>query len=107
MQLVFALAIGALFASGVHLVLRRDLIFVAFGIGLLGGAINLLVLATGRVSRMQPAFAGDGVTSADVGNPIPQAFVLTAIVIGFAMVTLVLALARRSARVLGSTDPDG
>ncbi len=97
MLVIFAIVLGVLFGGGVSLVLRRDLIAVAFGLGLIGTAVNVLLLVAGRVRHMRPPVLDDGVGGAAVGNPLPQAFVLTAIVIGFGVLTLVFALARRSA----------
>jgi multicomponent Na+:H+ antiporter subunit C len=101
-QLLLAITIGVLIACGISLVLRRDLTFVALGIGLLGSGVNLLLLVAGR-ARGAPALVTDGAAGEAVANPLPQAFVLTAIVIGFAVVALVLAVARR----VGARPVDG
>ena len=95
MHFVLALLIGVLFACGLHLAQRRDLFTVALGIGLMGSAINVLILVLGRLHGTAPALATDTGAVTDTGNPLPQAFVLTAIVIGFAFVAFLLALAKR------------
>ena len=98
MLVIFALTIGALFACGVYLLLRRDLIAVAFGFGAVGTAVNALILVAARARPMQPTLIDDARAGAELGNPLPQAFVLTAIVIGVAVVTLLLSLSRQPDR---------
>lgn len=94
-----ALAVFATVAAGVYLALSRDLLRCVIGVSLIGAAANLVVFAAGRVGTMQPPVipAGESVLSAAV-NPLPQALVLTAIVIGFALTcfSLVLVLALKS-----------
>lgn len=94
-----ALAVFATVAAGVYLALSRDLLRCVIGVSLIGAAANLVVFAAGRVGTMQPPVipAGEAVLSAAV-NPLPQALVLTAIVIGFALTcfSLVLVLALKS-----------
>jgi multicomponent Na+:H+ antiporter subunit C len=83
-----ALSIGLLAAAGVYLVLQRGMIRIILGFVLLTHAVNLLIIAAGGVSRREAPFIG-GEPSA-MADPLPQAFVLTAIVIAFA-ITVVLA----------------
>ncbi|SCX09875.1 sodium:proton antiporter [Candidatus Aquiluna sp. UB-MaderosW2red] len=83
-----ALSIGFLAAAGVFLVLQRGMIRIILGFVLLTHAVNLLIIAAGGVARRDAPFA-DGDTSM-AADPLPQAFVLTAIVIAFA-ITVVLA----------------
>jgi multicomponent Na+:H+ antiporter subunit C len=94
-----ALAVFALVAAGVYLALSRDLLRCVIGVSLIGAAANLVMFAAGRVGTMVPPVIPEGETvlSAAV-NPLPQALVLTAIVIGFALVcfSLVLVLALKS-----------
>lgn len=101
---LLALAIGVCGGAAVWLILARDLLRVVVGLALAGTAVNLFVLMAGRVGAGLPAILADGETvlAATAANPLPQALVLTAIVIGFAFVcfalVLVLAiLARRPA----------
>lgn len=94
MSTALALAAGALFAVGTYLVLKRRLTQVVLGIGLLGHGANLVILGSaGRPG--EPAFIGSGDTGAFL-DPLPQALVLTAIVITFAVTAFLLALAYRS-----------
>ena len=94
-----AAAVFATVAAGVYLALSRDLLRCVIGVSLIGAAANLVVFAAGRVGTVVPPVipAGESVLSAAV-NPLPQALVLTAIVIGFALVcfSLVLVLALKS-----------
>ena len=94
-----ALTIGVLAAAGVYLVLQRGLIRIIFGFILLTHAVNLLIIAAGGVARRDaPFFGGDTSAAADA---LPQAFVLTAIVIAFAITVVLATLA-----VVGRGDDD-
>lgn len=96
-----ALAIGATVAAGVYLALSRDLLRCVIGVSLIGAAANLVVFAAGRVGTMAPpVIAGSETVLTAAANPLPQALVLTAIVIGFALtcfsLVLVLAVKQRT-----------
>ena len=108
MQLLLALLAGVLFAAGVYLVLRRNLLRMVFGLVLLSNAVNLLVLSMGRVIRVGPPLIPYGAEApvAAYANPLPQALVLTAIVIGFGLVSFALVLVYRSFVTLGSVEAD-
>jgi multicomponent Na+:H+ antiporter subunit C len=94
---VLATAIGAMVAAGVYLVLGRDLLRVVIGVSLIGAAANLSFFVAGRVGTMIPPVVplGETLLAPDAANPLPQALVLTAIVIGMALTffSLVLVLA--------------
>ena len=108
MQTLLALLAGVLFAAGVYLVLRRNLLRMVFGLVLLSNAVNLLVLSMGRVARVPPPLVAYG-AEAPAGayaNPLPQALVLTAIVIGFGLVSFALVLVYRAFFTLGSVEAD-
>jgi multicomponent Na+:H+ antiporter subunit C len=88
-----ALAVGVLVAGGVYLILQRGLIRVAFGFVLLGHAVNVLLVSAGGMARRGAPLAAH--TPPDqAADPLPQAFVLTAIVITFGITVYLLALAR-------------
>lgn len=108
MQTLLALLAGVLFAAGVYLVLRRNLLRMVFGLVLLSNAVNLLVLGMGRVVRVGPPLvpAGADAPVQAYANPLPQALVLTAIVIGFGLVSFALVLVYRSFVTLGSVESD-
>jgi multicomponent Na+:H+ antiporter subunit C len=90
MTLLLAIAAAVLCSCGTYLVLQRQLSRIVIGVGLLGhGANTLLILSAG--GRGRPPFGGG-----DVTDPLPQALVLTAIVITFGVIAFLLALAYRS-----------
>ena len=90
-----AIAVGLLVAGGVYLILQRSLIRVVIGFVLLGHAVNVLVLSAGGMDRRGLPLIGRGDPAA-AADPLPQAFVLTAIVITFGITVYLLALARAS-----------
>lgn len=93
MELAFALVIGALTGSGVYLLLKARTFSVVMGLTLLSYGVNLFLFSSGRlVAGGQPII---GSTEA-YSDPLPQALVLTAIVIGFAMTAFVVVLSLRS-----------
>lgn len=93
MELVFAMVIGALTASGVYLLLRARTFPVIMGLTLLSYGVNLFLFATGRLATGQQPVIG---TAEAYSDPLPQALVLTAIVIGFAMTAFLVVLALRN-----------
>jgi len=86
---VIALTIFLLVTVGVYLLLHRSLLRVAFGLACLAHGVNFLVLSAGRWGEAPLVEAG--VRAVDVGDPVPQAFVLTAIVIAMAFTLYLLA----------------
>ena len=98
--LLIASAVGVLVAGGVYLLLRARSFEVVLGLTLLSYATNLLIFAAGRPVIGKPPILAQGIpaTLARHTDPLPQALVLTAIVIAFAMtaVTLVLAILSRA-----------
>lgn len=105
MEMIVASAIGILTACGVYLLLRGRSFPVVVGLTLLSYAVNLFLFATGRLKTHQPPLILPGAT--DFTDPLPQALVLTAIVIGFAMTAFVIILAFRAYLELGSDRVDG
>jgi multicomponent Na+:H+ antiporter subunit C len=97
---VLPLLAGFLFAAGTYLILQRPLTRILLGLALLGHGANLLLLAAGGRAG-DPPFA-DGAGTGSSADPLPQALVLTAIVITFAVTTFLAALAYRSYRLTGS-----
>ncbi len=101
MSWALALAAGAIVAAGVYLALSRHLLRVVVGVSLVGAAANLVLLAMARATSPEPPVirAGEQVLASGV-DPLPQALVLTAIVIGFSLtcfsLVLVLAIAQRT-----------
>ncbi|MBX6749389.1 MAG: NADH-quinone oxidoreductase subunit K [Micromonosporaceae bacterium] len=94
-----AIAVGVLVAAGVFLILGRSLVRVAFGFILLGHAVNLLLMAAGGLGRRGvPILGPDGGPPPATADPLPQAFVLTSIVISFGTTVYLLGLARTQRR---------
>jgi multicomponent K+:H+ antiporter subunit C len=90
MEFLYSSAIGLLVAAGVYLVLRRRTFPVILGLSFLTYAVNLFLFASGRLVRNQPPLLNEVSTYAD---PLPQALVLTAIVISFGMTAVIVMLA--------------
>ncbi|MCK9488805.1 MAG: Na+/H+ antiporter subunit C [Xanthomonadales bacterium] len=97
MEFAFASAIGVLTAAGVYLLLRSRSFDVILGLTLLSYATNLLIFSSGRLVTGKPPVLRPGVDPilANFTDPLPQALVLTAIVISFAMTAVILVLAMR------------
>lgn len=91
MTLAFALAAGVLAGSGAYLALKRDLLRVVAGIVLIANAANLTLMASGRTRGASPILPVEG----EVSDPLVQAMTLTALVIGFAVIALLLSLVYR------------
>jgi multicomponent Na+:H+ antiporter subunit C len=101
MSLIVLTVAALLFATGTYLILQRSLTRVIFGLGLVSNGANLLIiLSAGRAGG--PPVLSDGVAAAAVSDPLPQAMVLTAIVITFGVTAFLLALALRSFLLTGS-----
>lgn len=109
MEIILALAIGILFASGVWLVLRPRSFQVITGLLLLSYAVNLFIFITGRLSVNKPPLTLDetALDPALYADPLPQALVLTAIVIGFATTALYLVVLLGSRGLTGTDHVDG
>lgn len=103
MEALFAVALGVLSASGVYLLLRGHTFPVVLGLTLLSYAVNLFLFAMGRLTG-GVAVIGQ---SANPADPLPQALVLTAIVIGFAMTAFLVVLALRGLAEQGNDHVDG
>ena len=108
MEIVLALGIGTLAGCGVWLILRPRTFQVIIGLSLLSYAVNLFILAmgrleTGRAPVLAPRGTGDSQLFTD---PVPQALVLTAIVIGFGLLAFSLVLAHRVHETVGTDDVD-
>jgi multicomponent Na+:H+ antiporter subunit C len=107
-EVVLALASGVLYAAGIYLMLRRRLAQLIIGLGLLSNGTNLLIFTAGGLTRARPPVVPDGAQSLvePYADPVPQALVLTAIVIGFGLLAFSLVLAHRVHAVVGSDDVD-
>lgn len=105
MSPIIALAVAVGVGAGIYLTLSRDLVRCVVGLAILGGAVNLGVLASGRLGPLGPPLVLEGEERLRAApDPLPQALVLTAIVISFALLCLSLALAARLRREAGHGD---
>jgi len=105
MEALLALVIGVLTACGVYLALRGRTFPVVLGLTLLSYAVNLFLFAMGRLAIGRPPIITEAAGA--YTDPLPQALVLTAIVIGFAMTAFVIMLALKARAELGSDHVDG
>lgn len=91
MEFILALIIGILFTAAVYLILSKSLLQIVFGTTLLSHGAHLLLLTMGGLGASSPPVIADGVT--DYADPLPQALILTAIVISFGVTAFILVLA--------------
>ena len=103
LEFLLASAIGLLVATGVYLILRARTFPVVLGLAMIGYAVNLFLFAMGRVQMSSPAILTNATR---VTDPLPQALVLTAIVIGFATIAFIVQLALRSRYETGTDHVD-
>lgn len=107
MEIVLAILVGVLYTAGVYMVLRRSILKFIVGMIFLGNATNLLVFIASGIVAGQPAFVGPNTDPAVVlSDPLPQALVLTAIVIGFGIMVFTLALKYKFFETTGTDDLD-
>ena len=108
MQTLCAGLVGVMVAASVYLILDRNLIRFIFGLILAGNAINLLIFAVGRLDSQRPPLIPDSATALQgpFANALPQALILTAIVIGFALLSFIFVLFYRAYQELGTVDTE-
>jgi multicomponent Na+:H+ antiporter subunit C len=107
MELVLAVVAGVLYATGLYLMLRRRLAQLIIGLGLLSNGSNVLILSAAGVTRAKAALITDaGIPLEPFADPVPQALILTAIVIGFGVLAFSLVLAHRVHHSTASDDID-
>lgn len=109
MEIILAVGIGVLTGSGVWLLLRPRTFQVIIGLSLISYAVNLFIFGMGRLRTGAPPILHDGVVDATSRyvDPLPQALVLTAIVISFAMTALFLVVLLASRGLTGTDHVDG
>ena len=105
MEMLVSILIGVMTASAVYLLLRARIFPVVLGLSLLGYAVNILLFASGRLQLDSAPLVEHGL--AQLPDPLPQALVLTAIVIGFGMTAFLVVLALRALHELGDDRMDG
>jgi multicomponent Na+:H+ antiporter subunit C len=99
---------GLFFAAAIYLMLSRHIVRILIGVALLGNAVNLLLFVAGRVTREVPPVitSGDTLPTA-AANPLPQALILTAIVISFSFFAFLMVLGYRAWQALATDDTTG
>lgn len=108
MDFVLAALVGCFAAVGIYLLLSRSVIRMLLGLTVLGNGVNLLIFTSGRLTREAAPIvpAGLDAPAGPIANPLPQALILTAIVIGFAMFSFLLVLAFRTYQTLDADNTD-
>ena len=108
METVLAFIIGGLYASGIYLMLRRSLVKLVIGLVLLSHGANLLIFTIGGLTRAVAPIVAKGETqpATPFADPLPQALILTAIVISFGVTAFAVVLLQRAYQAVGSDDLD-
>lgn len=108
MEILGALVVGGLYAGGIYLLLRPSPVKLIIGLGMLSNAVNLLIFVAGGLTRGQPPLVEAEALrpAAPFADPLPQALILTAIVIAFGVLAFTLVLFRRAAETLGMDNLD-
>lgn len=106
MEVELALVVGSLYAAGLYLMMRRSIVKLVIGLALLGHAANLLLFTMGRLMRNHPPVIreGEAALTGLFADPIPEALILTAIVIGFGIQAFAIVLIRRTHEVANTDD---
>ena len=108
MSALYALVAAALFGCGLYMVLSRNVVRLLLGLSLVSTAVNLMIFQAGRIRSVQPPLIPPGANQlGESADPLPQALILTAIVIGFALTVMLAALALRSYRDRGTLVNEG
>lgn len=108
MEIVWSGVVGVIVAAGIYLMLEKHILRLLFGIMLLSSAVNLAIFTAGRLTPGEPPLISDNAVLPPVGaaNPLPQALILTAIVIGFGLLIFALMLFYRAYKETGTADVD-
>jgi multicomponent Na+:H+ antiporter subunit C len=105
-DVIYAATIGLLFAIGVFQLLRRDLIKAVMGFGILFTGVNLFFLAAGAFDGIVPPFTQNVENGLQTSDPLVQSLILTAIVVSFGTISLLLAMVNISSRRYSTIDSD-
>lgn len=108
MTVLLSIVTGLLYAAGIYMMLRRSMVKLIIGLGLLGHATNLLIFTVGGLLRGAVPIVPLGQTTptTPITDPLPQALILTAIVIGFGVQAFAIVLLKRTWQSTGSEDVD-
>lgn len=108
METILAFVIGGLYAAGLYLMMRRSLVKLVIGLALLSNGANLLIFTAAGLTRARPPLipAGASYLTEPFADPLPQALILTAIVIGFGVLAFTLVLVHRVYQTVGTDNLD-
>lgn len=108
MEILLAITTGILYAAGIYMMLRRSMVKLILGLILLGNGVNLLIFLLGRITKGKPPIIPEETkVSEDLfADPVPQALILTAIVISFGLQSFAIILVKRAYKVLKTDDLD-
>ena len=108
MLVPLAVVIGSLYAVGLYLMMRRSIVKLLIGLSLLTTAANLLIFTAAGLTRGRPPVipSGQAALQPPYADPLPQAMILTAIVIGFGVLAFAVVLVHRVVQVVGTDDLD-
>ncbi|HUH47175.1 MAG TPA: Na+/H+ antiporter subunit C [Arenibacter sp.] len=108
MELLLVVLIGTLYASGIYLILKRSMVRLLLGIILLGNGTNVLIFLLGNIVKGKPPIIGPDLKMlGDIyADPIPQALILTAIVISFGLTSFAIVLLKRVYALINTDDLD-
>jgi multicomponent Na+:H+ antiporter subunit C len=108
MEILLAIITGLLYGTGVYMILRRSLVKLIIGLILLGNGANILIFLVGRVVKGKPPIIPEGSTVLldTYADPVPQALILTAIVISFGLQAFAIVLIKRAYKVVKTDDLD-
>jgi multicomponent Na+:H+ antiporter subunit C len=108
MELALAALVGVLTTCAIYMMLSGNMVRFIFALALLSNAVNLVIFAAGRLTWAAPPLIKDGAyaPAGDVANALPQALILTAIVIGFGLLAFTLVLVHRTHQALGTAEAD-
>jgi multicomponent Na+:H+ antiporter subunit C len=108
MEFILALITGTLYGAGLYMMLRRSMVKLLIGLTLLGNGANLLIFLLGRITKGKPPVisATENVLTGVYADPVPQALILTAIVISFGLLAFAIILLKRVYLVTHTDDLD-
>ncbi len=108
MHLALAIVVGVLYAAGLYMMMRRSIVKLLIGLALLSHAANLLIFTSGGLTRYQAPIIDDSPREASqaMADPLPQALILTAIVISFGVLAFAVVLVHRVYQTVGTDDAD-
>lgn len=108
MEILLAIMTGVLYASGTYMILRRSIVKLIIGVILFGNGVNLLIFLLGRITKGRPPIISSELKhfSEIYADPIPQALILTSIVISFGLQAFAIILVKRAYKVLKTDDLD-